>query len=65
MDKSSKKFLKNYLNSNSPTGFESEGQKVWLDYLKPYVDEYFVDTYGSFETSLDLVSQRSIIMSLW
>lgn len=47
MDKSSKKFLKSYLNSNSPTGFESEGQKVWLEYLKPYIDEHFVDTYGT------------------
>src|SRR5690606_19404365 len=41
------KFLENYINNPSPTGFESEGQKMWLDYIKPYVDEYFVDTYGS------------------
>ena len=24
-----------------------EGQKIWLDYIKPYVDDYVVDTYGS------------------
>ncbi len=47
MRKESKKFLKDYLNANAPTGFESTGQKVWLDYLKPYIDEYEVDTYGS------------------
>jgi len=41
------KFLEKYLNNASPTGFESEGQKLWLDYLKPYTDEYFVDTYGT------------------
>ena len=40
-------FLQKYLNNPSPTGFEKEGQKIWLDYLKPYIDEYFVDTYGS------------------
>lgn len=40
-------FLINYLNNASPTGFESAGQKIWLDYLKPYVDTYEVDTYGS------------------
>ncbi|GEO05870.1 peptidase M42 [Adhaeribacter aerolatus] len=40
-------FLEKYLNTASPTGFEAEGQKVWLDYIKPYVDEYFVDTYGT------------------
>jgi len=40
-------FLENYINNASPTGFESEGQKLWLDYLKPYIDEHFVDTYGT------------------
>jgi len=40
-------FLRNYLNNPSPTGFEKEGQKLWLEYLKPYIDEYFVDAYGS------------------
>ncbi|QIX62558.1 M42 family metallopeptidase [Hymenobacter sp. BT18] len=40
-------FLQKYLNNPSPTGFEQEGQKIWLDYLKPYIDEYFVDTYGT------------------
>ena len=43
----SEKFLKKYLNNASPTGFESAGQKLWLDYINPYIDEYFTDTYGS------------------
>ena len=41
------KFLEAYLNNASPTGFESEGQKMWLNYIKPYVDDHMVDTYGS------------------
>lgn len=40
-------FLKNYLNNASPTGFESSGQKLWLDYIKPYVNSYFTDPYGT------------------
>jgi len=40
-------FLHKYLNSSSPTGFESEGQKVWRDYIKPYVDEWHTDNYGT------------------
>ena len=43
----SEKFLEKYLNNPSPTGFESEGQKLWLDYVKPYVDDYITDNYGS------------------
>ncbi|QHT70582.1 M42 family metallopeptidase [Rhodocytophaga rosea] len=45
MDKQA--FLANYLNNASPTGFETAGQKIWLEYVKPYIDEYIVDTYGS------------------
>ena len=47
MKAQSKKFLYKYLNSESPTGFEVEGQKIWLDYVKRYCDDYFTDTYGS------------------
>ena len=45
--KKSEVFLKEYLNNPSPTGFESGGQKLWLDYIKPYVDTHIVDTYGT------------------
>jgi putative aminopeptidase FrvX len=47
MDKKSKNFLFEYLNNASPTGFESPGQQIWLNYLKPYIDEYMVDVYGT------------------
>ncbi len=40
-------FFKNYINTSSPTGFEAAGQKLWLSYLKPYIDEHFVDNYGT------------------
>src|SRR5215213_5089028 len=40
-------FFKNYINNPSPVGFESSGQKLWLDYLRPYVDEEFTDSYGT------------------
>jgi putative aminopeptidase FrvX len=40
-------FLKNYINTPSPVGFESSGQKVWLNYVKPLVDTHFTDPYGT------------------
>jgi putative aminopeptidase FrvX len=40
-------FLENYINTPSPTGFEYTGQKVWLDFIKPYVDTYYTDVYGT------------------
>lgn len=47
MDKQSRAFLDKYLNNSSPTGFEKSGQQIWLDYIKPYVDTHFTDTYGT------------------
>ena len=47
LSKNSLKFLEKYLNNPSPTGYEWEGQKIWMDYLKPYVNDFITDTYGS------------------
>lgn len=40
-------FLKTYLNTPSPVGAESGGQKVWLNYIEDYVDTTFTDPYGT------------------
>jgi len=47
MDQVSKDFLYKYINNNAPTGFESSGQQIWLDYIKNYTDSQFTDTYGT------------------
>ena len=47
LNKKSLDFLKKYLNNASPTGYEWDGQKLWMDYLKPYVDDFITDTYGT------------------
>ena len=47
LNKKSMEFLKNYLNNAAPTGYEWNGQKIWMDYLKPYVDTFITDTYGT------------------
>ena len=47
LNKSSINFLEKYLNNSAPTGYEWTGLKLWMDYLKPYVDEFITDNYGS------------------
>ena len=47
LDKKAMTFLENYLNNAAPTGYESSGQKIWMEYLKPYVDEFITDIYGT------------------
>ncbi|MBS1487615.1 MAG: M42 family metallopeptidase [Bacteroidetes bacterium] len=56
MDKKSKQFLYSYLNNASPTGFESSGQQIWLDYVKPYVNSHLVDVYG---TAVGIVNPKA------
>lgn len=40
-------FFKKYINNPSPVGFESAGQKMWLEYVRPYIDHEFTDPYGT------------------
>jgi putative aminopeptidase FrvX len=56
MDKRSREFLFKYLNNSSPTGFESSGQEIWLDYIKPYISTHMVDVYG---TAVGIVNPKA------
>ncbi len=40
-------FLRILVNTPSPTGFETRGQRVWLDYTKFFAEETFSDAYGN------------------
>src|ERR1044071_2484317 len=40
-------FFRRYINNASPVGFETWGQKLWLEYLEPYIDTHYVDPYGT------------------
>lgn len=40
-------FFRNYINTPSPVGFEFTGQRLWIDYIRPFVDDVFTDPYGT------------------
>jgi putative aminopeptidase FrvX len=40
-------FLRTLVNTPSPTGHETRGQRVWLDYVRPLADETYSDAYGN------------------
>jgi endoglucanase len=40
-------FLTKLVNTPSPSGGETRGQRVWLDYVQPFADETFTDAYGN------------------
>ena len=47
MREKSLNFLRKLVNTPSPAGHEVRGQRVWLDYVKPFSDETFSDAYGN------------------
>src|SRR5512137_1527817 len=47
MREQSLSFLRTLVNTPSPVGHETRGQRVWLDYVTPFADETFSDAYGN------------------
>src|ERR1041384_4776557 len=47
MREQSLEFLRRLVNTPSPVGHETRGQRVWLDYAKKFADETFSDAYGN------------------
>src|SRR5512143_2623725 len=47
MREESVSFLKTLVNTPSPVGYESRGQRAWLDYVSRFADETFSDAYGN------------------
>ena len=62
MDQQSTDFLYKYLNNASPTGFESSGQKIWLEYISSYIDEYISDTYGTLVGVLNPKAEYKVVI---
>lgn len=62
MDKISKEFLYKYLNNVSPTGHEYSGQKIWLDYIRNYIDEYITDNYGTVVGVINPASKYKVVI---
>ncbi len=56
LNEQSLSFFRNYINTPSPVGFEHTGQKLWIDYIKPFVDEIFTDPYG---TAVGVINPKS------
>jgi len=47
MDETRRSFLEELLSASTPSGFETEGQRRWLEYVSPFADETRVDAYGN------------------
>ena len=56
-------FLKNLLETPSPSGFETRGQKLWVDYVKTFANSVEVDAYGNAFATLNPEGSPKILMA--
>ena len=47
MDQRRRAFLEDLLETATPSGFETAGQRVWVDYVESFADEVRTDDYGN------------------
>ena len=62
LDSSSSKFLEELLITPSPTGYESEGQKVWMNYISQFTNKVEADAYGSAIAKINTSSDVMTVM---
>ena len=62
MRSESLEFLRRYLNTPSPTGFEGPGQRAWCDYARPFADEVHTDAYGNCAAALNPDAKPRIVL---
>ena len=62
MRSESLQFLKTYLNTPAPVSKEIAGQKVWIDYISPFVDQVFTDAYGSAAAVINPDSDYKVVI---
>lgn len=55
-------FFEELINTPSPTGFEYTGQKVWMDYITPFVDEVFVDHYWTAVATINPTWKTKVVL---
>jgi endoglucanase len=63
MDESQREFLYDLLRTPSPSGFEAEGQRVWVDYVEPFADEVRTDAYGNAVAVHEGSGKRSVALA--
>jgi len=62
MRKESMEFLKQLLTTPTPSGHESEGQRIWCRYARKYADKVTTDAYGNAVAVLNASGSPKIML---
>ncbi|HAQ62737.1 TPA: endoglucanase [Candidatus Delongbacteria bacterium] len=63
MDKNSKEFLYELLNTPSPSGYEKDIQKKWMNYTKKYADKIETDIGGNAIAILNPKAKMKVLLA--
>ncbi len=63
MDDNSRALLFRLLETPSPSGFETAGQRVWAEAVRPLADEFASDTYGNAFATLNPGGSPRILLA--
>ncbi len=63
LDEQSKQFLLELLDTPSPSGFEMEIQKKWIQHVKPYVESIETDLAGNAIASLNKDADFKVLLA--
>ncbi len=63
MDNAAREFLKNLLNTPTPSGYEQPGQAVVEKYLKPYADTIRRDVHGNLHAVVNPNAKFRVMLS--
>ena len=47
METDRREFLEDLLEARSPSGYETEGQRIWVSYVREFADDVWTDEYGN------------------
>lgn len=61
-DTESREFLEKLIITPSPTGYETEGQKIWKEFVSQFADDVQSDSYGSAMAKLQINADVPTIM---
>ncbi|MFI0348230.1 MAG: M42 family metallopeptidase [Chthoniobacterales bacterium] len=56
-------FLKDLLETPTPSGFETRGQKLWVDYVTPFADKVDIDSYGNAYATINPEGSPKILLA--
>ncbi|MCC5943420.1 MAG: M20/M25/M40 family metallo-hydrolase [Bernardetiaceae bacterium] len=62
MNAKSKDFLLKYLINPAPVNQEVSGQKLWLEYIKPFTDTYISDVHGSVAAVINPEAEYKVVI---